>query len=135
LTGLNSLAYRESLRFLYGAALDRLLRATFNTWNGLVAATRSEAAFRQELMVLAAAVPLAFFVGSDGWKALALIASVVLILIIELINTAIEKLADFIMPAHDPRIGRIKDMGSAAVALAILIAGLVWLLALGEWLF
>lgn len=112
--------------------MDRLLRAAFNTWNGLIAAARSEAAFRQELVVLAAAVPLAFLVGSEKWRVLALIASVVLILIIELINTAIEKLADFITPAHDPRIGRIKDMGSAAVALAILIAGLVWLLALSE---
>ncbi len=112
--------------------MDRLLRATVNTWNGLLAATRSEAAFRQELAVLAAAVPLAFLVGSKSWKPLTLIAAVVFVLIIELLNTAIEKLADFITPAHDPRIGRIKDMGSAAVGLAILIAGLIWLLALAE---
>jgi len=143
LTVVNSLAYRElpapmscviSARHhtANGALLDRLLRATLNTWNGLIAAARSEAAFRQELAVLAAAIPLAFLVGSEPWKSLALIASVVFILVIELLNTAIEKLADFITPAHDPRIGRIKDMGSAAVGLAILLAGLVWLLALAE---
>ncbi len=112
--------------------MDRLLRATLNTWNGLIAAPRSEAAFRQELAVLAAAVPAAFLIGSETWKPLALIAIVVFVLVVELLNTAIEKLADVITPAHDPRIGRIKDMGSAAVALAILIAGLVWLLALAE---
>jgi diacylglycerol kinase (ATP) len=115
-----------------GPAVDRLLSATLNTWNGLLAATRGEAAFRQELVVLAAAVPLAFLIGSDLWRSLALIASIILILVIELINTAIEKLADVITPTRDPRIGRIKDMGSAAVALAILIAGLVWLAALSE---
>jgi diacylglycerol kinase (ATP) len=112
--------------------LDRLLRATLNTWNGLIAATRSEAAFRQELAVLAAAVPLAFIIGSDTWKPIALIGAVVFVLVVELLNTAIEKLADVVTPAHDPRIGRIKDMGSAAVGLAILIAGLIWLLALAE---
>jgi diacylglycerol kinase (ATP) len=114
------------------SALQRLLRATLNTWNGLLAATRSETAFRQELIALVAAVPLAFLIGSEAWKPLILIAIVVCVLVVELLNTAIEKLADFITPAHDPRIGRIKDMGSAAVALAILVAGLVWLLALGE---
>jgi len=133
LTVINLLAYRQPQKVVpNGANLDRLLRATVNTWNGLLAATRSEAAFRQELAVLAAAVPLAFLVGSKSWKPLTLIAAVVFVLIIELLNTAIEKLADFITPAHDPRIGRIKDMGSAAVGLAILIAGLIWLLALAE---
>jgi len=112
--------------------LDRLLRATLNTWNGLIAATRSETAFRQELAVLAAAVPVAFLIGSEKWKPLLLIAAVIFVLIIELLNTAIEKLADFITPAQDPRIGRVKDMGSAAVALAILVAGVVWILALAE---
>jgi diacylglycerol kinase (ATP) len=112
--------------------LDRLLRATVNTWNGLIAAARSETAFRQEVAVLALAVPIAFLIGSAAWKPMILIAVVVFVLVVELLNTAIEKLADLVTPSHDPRIGRIKDMGSAAVALAILIAGLVWLLALGE---
>jgi diacylglycerol kinase (ATP) len=137
LTRRDPLAYRRRADFMRdrigrGAILDRLLRATMNTWNGLIAATRSEAAFRQELAVLAAAVPLAFLIGAERWKALTLIASVVFVLIVELINTAIEKLSDVVMPSHDPRIGRIKDMGSAAVALAIVIAGCIWLLAIAE---
>ena len=112
--------------------MDRLLRATLNTWNGLLAAARSEEAFRQELVVLALAVPLAFFIGTENWKPLTLIAVLLVVLVVELLNTAIEKLSDFVTPAHDERIGRIKDMGSAAVGLAIIAAGLIWLQAVVE---
>jgi diacylglycerol kinase (ATP) len=114
------------------APMERLLRATVNTWNGLIAATRSEEAFRQELAVLIVAVPLAFFVAETAWKRLALIGVVLLLLVVELLNTAIEKLADRVSREIDPQIGRVKDMGSAAVGLAIVIAGLAWLLALAE---
>ena len=112
--------------------MDRLLRATINTWRGLLAATRSEEAFRQELVALVVAVPLAFFVAEAAWKRLALIGVMLLILIVEMLNTAIEKLADRVNPTIDPQIGRVKDMGSAAVGLALFIAGLTWLLALAE---
>jgi diacylglycerol kinase (ATP) len=112
--------------------MDRLLRATINTWHGLLAAARSEEAFRQELVALALAVPLAFLVADAAWKRLALIGVVVLVLVVELLNTAIEKLADRVNLAIDPQIGRVKDMGSAAVGLALLIAGAAWLLALAE---
>jgi diacylglycerol kinase (ATP) len=112
--------------------MERLLRATVNTWNGLIAATRSEEAFRQELVVLIVSVPLAFFVAETAWKRLALIGVVLLLLVVELLNTAIEKLADRVSREIDPQIGRVKDMGSAAVGLAIVIAGLAWLLALAE---
>jgi len=112
--------------------MDRLLRATINTWHGLLAAARSEEAFRQELIALVLAVPLAFLVADAAWKRLALIGVVVLVLVVELLNTAIEKLADRVNLAIDPQIGRVKDMGSAAVGLALLIAGAAWLLALAE---
>jgi diacylglycerol kinase (ATP) len=112
--------------------VDRILRATLNTWNGLRAAARSEAAFRQELVALALAVPLAFLVAAEAWKRLALVLVVVLILVIELLNTAIEKLSDQVTLSPDPRIGHIKDMSSAAVGLALVIAGLAWLLAIIE---
>jgi diacylglycerol kinase (ATP) len=112
--------------------MDRWRRATFNTWQGLRAAARSEAAFREELIALALAVPLAFVVASDGWKRLILIGVIVLLLIVELLNTAIEKLADRVTRAIDPEVGRVKDMGSAAVGLALLTAVAVWLLALAE---
>ena len=112
--------------------MHRLLRATVNTWNGLCAAARSEAAFRQELVLLALAVPLAFLVADGAWKRLALIGVVVLLLVVELLNTAVEKLSDRVSKAIEPQIGRVKDMGSAAVGLTILIAAAVWLLALAE---
>src|SRR4051794_18505066 len=108
--------------------MDRWLRATTNTWHGLRAAARSEAAFREELIALALAVPLAFVVAGEAWKRVALIGVVVLLLIVELLNTAIEKLADRVTRAIDPEIGRVKDMGSAAVGLALLLAVAVWLL-------
>ena len=112
--------------------MDRWLRATVNTWNGLVAAARSEAALREELVALALAVPLAFVVATDMWKRLALIAVVLLLIIVELLNTAIEKLADHVTPAVHPGIGRVKDMGSAAVGVALLLAAAIWLVAIGE---
>jgi diacylglycerol kinase (ATP) len=113
-------------------SMDRLLRATINTCRGLLAATRSEEAFRQELAAFVLAVPLAFFIAEEAWKRLALIGVVLLVLIVEMLNTAIEKLADRVSREIDPQIGRVKDMGSAAVGLALLIAGLTWLLALAE---
>ena len=112
--------------------MDRWLRATINTWQGLLAAARSEAAFREELVALALAVPLAFVVAGEAWKRVLLIGVVVFLLIVELLNTAIEKLADRVNLAVDPQIGRVKDMGSAAVGLALLMAAAVWLLAVVE---
>src|SRR4029450_3230758 len=112
--------------------MERLLRATINTWHGLLAAARSEEAFRQEPIALVLAIPLAFLVADAAWKRRARVGVVVFVLVVELLNTAIEKLADRVNPAIDPQIGRVKDMGSAAVGLALLIAGVTWLLALAE---
>jgi diacylglycerol kinase (ATP) len=112
--------------------MERLLRATINSWRGLIAATRSEEAFRLELIALVLAIPVAFLLAEQAWKRLALIAVVAFVLVVELLNTAIEKLADRVNLAIDPQIGRVKDMGSAAVGLALLIAGITWLLALAE---
>src|SRR5215472_2512412 len=112
--------------------MDRWMRATVNSWNGLLAAMRSEAAFRQELVALTLAIPLAFVVTPDTWKRLALIAVVLFLVVVELLNTAIEKLADHVTPALHPGIGRIKDMGSAAVGVALLLATAIWLVAIGE---
>jgi diacylglycerol kinase (ATP) len=112
--------------------MERLWRATINSWKGFRFAFRSEAAFRQELAVFVPAVPLAFLVADESWKRLALIGVLVLVMIVELLNTAIEKLADRVNLEIDPQIGRVKDMGSSAVLLALFIAGAVWLLALAQ---
>jgi diacylglycerol kinase (ATP) len=112
--------------------MDRWWRATVHTWQGLRAAARSEAAFREELVALALAIPFSFIIAGEMWKRLALIGVIVLLLIVELLNTAIEKLSDRVTLAIDPQIGRVKDMGSAAVGLALLTALTVWLLAFAE---
>jgi diacylglycerol kinase (ATP) len=112
--------------------VHRLWRAAVNSWNGLRTVVRSEEAFRQEVFVLVISVPLAYLVATTAWRRLGLVLVIVLIMIVELINTAIEKLCDRVSREHDPRIGFIKDLGSAAVGLSLLFAGAVWLLALAE---
>ena len=112
--------------------VKRLWRATINSWHGLVAATQSEQAFREELVALAIGVPLAFVLTADVGKRIALIGTLIFILIVELLNTAIEKLSDRITLDHDPALKRIKDMGSAAIFLSLLLAGAVWLWVLVE---
>jgi diacylglycerol kinase (ATP) len=77
-------------------------------------------------------VPLAFLIADNAWKRLALIAILMLLFVVELLNTAIEKLADRVTPAIEPQIGWVKDMGSAAVGVTLLIAGAMWLLAIAE---
>lgn len=107
--------------------MERLWRATINSWNGLIAVTRSEAAFRQELALLVIGVPLAFFLTPDVAKRFVLIGVLVFLLIVELLNTAIEKLSDRVTRENDPVIKRVKDMGSAAVGLSLLAAGAIWI--------
>ena len=97
------------------AVLSRMWRATINSRNGLAFAFRSEQAFREEVVALVLAVPLAFLIGVTSARRWQLIAVVLLLLVVELLNTAIEKLADRLTKDHDPQIGRVKDMGSAAV--------------------
>ena len=113
--------------------MKRLWRATVNSWHGLVAATQSERALREELVSLAIGIPLAFYLTGDAGRRIALIGTLVFILIVELLNTAIEKLCDRITRDDDPAIKRVKDMGSAAIFLSLLLAGAVWLWVLAEW--
>ncbi len=110
----------------------RFWRATINSRNGLAFAVRSEQAIREEVAALAIALPLAWLIGKTTMRSVELVAAVMLVLAIELLNTAIEKLADRLTTAHDPQIGRVKDLGSAAVGVALLMAGLFWLFAIAE---
>jgi len=108
------------------------MRATINSWSGLRVALRNEAAVREELIALLLAVPLAFVVTEGAWKRVILIAVVLFLLLVELLNTAIERLADEITTTYRPGIGYVKDVGSAAVGIAMLIAATVWFAALLE---
>ena len=87
---------------------------------------------REELVALAIALPLAWTVGDSTMRLIELVAAVAMVLVVELLNTAIEKLADRLTTDHDLQIGRVKDMGSAAVGVALVTAGLFWMFAIAE---
>jgi diacylglycerol kinase (ATP) len=108
----------------------RLLNATRNSLEGLAAAVRHEAAFRQELLLAAAFVPLGLWLGQDGVERALLVGSVLLILVVELLNSAIEATVDRVSAEIHPLAKRAKDLGSAAVMIALAATALVWLLLL-----
>jgi diacylglycerol kinase (ATP) len=110
----------------------RLWRATVNSRNGLAFALRSEQAVREEILALILSLPLAYVIGATPMRSVELVCAVGLVLAVELLNTAIEKLADRLTTEHDPKIGQVKDLGSAAVGVALLMAGGFWLFALAE---
>lgn len=115
--------------------LARIVRATAHSWRGLRAALRHEAAFRQELMLGLPLLLAAPWVGRSALEALLLAGSVVVVWIVELLNSALEALADELSLEHRERLGRAKDLGSAAVMLALLLAAAVWgTVLLGRWL-
>jgi diacylglycerol kinase (ATP) len=112
--------------------VEWLFKATINSWHGLVACTKSEAAFREELALLVIGTPLAFFITNDAGERFALIRVLFFLLIIELLNTAIEKLSDRVTQDNDPLIKRVKDMGSAAIFLSLTAAGVTWIWIVGK---
>ena len=110
----------------------RIWKATINSRNGLAFAIGSEQAVREEIFALLLSVPLAWFIGATAMRTVELVCSVAFVLTVELLNTAIEKLADRLTMDHDKQIGRVKDMGSAAVGVALLMAGAFWIFAVVE---
>ncbi len=110
--------------------LRRILNAARYSWAGLRAAVRHEAAFRQELALGLPMIAVALFIAPGRWAALAMIASVLLVWIVELLNSSIEALADALSVEHHPLLGRAKDLGSAAVMLSLGLAVATWAVAL-----
>ena len=109
---------------------DRLVRATGCSLAGLRAAWRHEQAFRIEVMVLALVVAAGLWLGKDGVERALLIGSWLLVVVVELINSALEAVVDRIGPERHELAGRAKDLGSGAVFCAILSAVAVWALVL-----
>ena len=103
-----------------------LIHSTRYSVMGLRAAFRNEAAFRQELFLCLVLVPLALWLGQNAVEWILLIGSCLLVLIVELLNTAVEAVVDRIGPERHELSGRAKDIGSAAVMMALMIAGLTW---------
>jgi len=106
--------------------MKRIYLAFFNSMRGLGWAARHEKAVMQELILLALAFPAAWWLARDIGTFVGLIGAVLLLLAIELLNTAIEKLADHVTPEHHPQIGLVKDLGSAAVFAGLVLNLMVW---------
>jgi len=110
--------------------LARIGAATQHSIRGLFEGFMTEAAIKQEVVIAAIAVPLSFFVASSIWIWLALMSSLLFVLSVEFMNTAIERLCNHVQPEKDDAIRDTKDLASAAVFFALLLAGAVWLVAI-----
>ncbi|MEW6707303.1 MAG: diacylglycerol kinase [Pseudomonadota bacterium] len=119
--------------FKSSGGLGRVWKACSYSWHGLVEAYLREAAFRQELAIGLPLIAMSWWLAPDRPTALAMSLSIVLVFVVELINSAIEALADTITTENHPLIKRAKDMGSAAVLLSILGAAATWTTVLSEW--
>ena len=110
--------------------LPRIWNALFYSLAGLAAAYRHEDAFRQEVLLAAILIPVAFVVPASGVGRALLVGAVLLVLIVELLNSAVEAIVDRASPEEHPLAKRAKDIGSAAVFLALVNVPVVWLLVL-----
>jgi len=108
----------------------RLINATRNSLEGLAAAMRHEAAFRQELLLAAVLVPLGLWLGENGVERALLVGTVLMMLLVELLNSAIEAVVDRVSLENHELAKRAKDYGSAAVMMALAATAAVWLLLL-----
>lgn len=108
----------------------RIINATRYSLDGLAAALRHEDAFRQELMLTAVLVPLGLWLGNDGVERALLAGSVLTVLVVELLNSAIEAVVDRVSLEDHELAKRAKDYGSAAVMVALTTTGVVWLVLL-----
>ncbi|BCO19110.1 diacylglycerol kinase [Alteromonas sp. McT4-15] len=109
---------------------SRLLFATYYSMKGLKAAFKSEAAVRQELVAMVILVPVAFYLDVTHVERILLVMSLFIVLITELLNTAVEKLCDHVSTDIHVLIGRAKDIGSAAVFVSLTLAIFTWCLIL-----
>ena len=109
------------------ASVARVLQATHYSWLGLRAAWRHERAFRDEVVVLFFLAPIAWAVGDSAIERILLIGSWLGVLIVELVNSSIEAVVDRIGPEQNELAGRAKDLGSAAVFMAMVLSGLIWI--------
>ncbi len=108
--------------------LARIWHASIYSWKGLKACWAHEAAFRQELLLCVVLLPFSFVLGNDLAETALLITTLGLVLLMELVNSAIEAVVDRIGPEQHPLSGQAKDIGSALVMVAMGLAGVVWVL-------
>jgi diacylglycerol kinase (ATP) len=108
----------------------RIIKATGYSWLGVRAAYRHEAAFRQEIWLCCVMIPLGLYLGDNGIEKALLVSSVILLPLVEILNSALEAVVDRFGEEQHELSGRAKDMASAAVALAIILMATVWTLVL-----
>lgn len=106
--------------------ITRIINATGYSMKGLKSAWVNEAAFRQELVLILLLMPLAFWIGDTLNEILLLVCISWLVVIVEVINSAVEAVVDRIGSEHHELSGRAKDLGSAAVFIALALNALVW---------
>ena len=106
--------------------LTRAWHAAKNSWCGIVYAFQEESAFRQELFLLVVLSPVALFLPISPLEKWVLIASLIMVLVVELLNSSVEAAIDRISFEHHDLSKRAKDFGSAAVMLALLVSALLW---------
>ena len=106
--------------------MKRLIAAFFNSIAGLREGFRSEVAIRQELLLLLISIPIVPIITLEPWRMLMLWASLLLVLLTELLNTGIEQMANRLTKEFAPEIKLAKDCGSAAVLIATIIAAGIW---------
>ena len=106
--------------------LRRLVNALGYSRDGLAAAWKNEAAFREEILLACIAMPLAIYLGKTGVERALMLGSILLILIVEILNSAIEAVVDKASPEMHELAKRAKDMGSAAVLFSLINAAIIW---------
>lgn len=106
--------------------IRRVLAATRYSFNGLLLAVKSEEAFKQEFALFLVLAPLGLWLGQTGIERLLLVAVLMLVLIVELLNTAIEAVVDRVSSDYHELSGQAKDLGSAAVFLSLTLVVLTW---------
>ncbi|MBI5786031.1 MAG: diacylglycerol kinase [Rhodocyclales bacterium] len=130
MTHTSSQSPQQESPFKGKTGLRRLWNAFFYTLDGLRAAYRHEDAFRQEVWLAGLLIPLAFFLPASGIGRALMVGSVLLVLIVELVNSAIEAAIDRISLENHKLSKRAKDIGSAAVMIALVNVVATWLLVL-----
>ncbi|MEP6545913.1 MAG: diacylglycerol kinase [Gammaproteobacteria bacterium] len=114
------------------SGITRLLRAFGYSFQGFRHAWREEAAFRQEVMLSLLIIPAGLYLGQSGVERAMLVSPMLLILVVEILNSAVEAVVDRSGTERHPLAGMAKDMGSAAVMLSFALLGTVWLLVLSD---
>ncbi len=109
-----------------GTGIGRIIKAGQCSLQGLEAVYKHESAFRQELLLVVILAPLAFFLGKTPLGVSLMLFGLLLVLLVEVLNSAIEAIVDRVGLEHHELSGRAKDMGSLAVLMALILCGILW---------